>query len=200
MRYLFGALAALAIASAVSGCASDGEEKPVTEDIYQGPIPEKIDLRLERRDTAALPADALVKFQFINRGKDPSKNFRWILYEDGSLFAAHHSGDTSDWQVPFDTALPKTPSAQLNPAKVSDIRERLLEADFLSQPAYQANEMVKDGAFYIITARIQGQVHEVIYVAHRPPLVDFLMAITSSADVGHARESSNPLKRIAFWR
>jgi hypothetical protein len=147
-----------------------------------GPIPDQLDVRLERRDTQPLPPDALIRFQVIGRGKNPANNYRWILYDDGRLFLARHSGDTSDWKTPFDTELPQTPTQQLDARVVDEVKNQLRQANFLAQAPYQADETVEDGTFYVVTARIDGKVHEIIYDAVSTPLTDFLATIASSAD------------------
>lgn len=151
------------------------------EGTYVGPIPDQLDVRLQRRDTDPLPPDALIKFQAIGRGKDPSYNYRWLLYTDGRWFLAWHSGDTSgDWQTPFDTPLPVSPTKQLKANVVNDIKKQLQKANFLAQPPYQADQTVEDGTFYVVTAQMDGQTHEVIYEGVYPPLVEFLETIAST--------------------
>lgn len=145
-----------------------------------GPMPELTDVRLQRRDTDPLPPDALLKFQAINRGKDPSYNYRWLLYSDGRWFLAWHSGDTSDWQTPFDTDLPPTATKQLPGAVVSEVKKQLQSANFAAQPPYQVDQTVEDGSFYVVTARLDGQVHEVIYEGVYPALIEFLETMVST--------------------
>ena len=147
---------------------------------YSGPVPEQLDVRLERRDTSPLPPQALVRFQMITRSKRAYLNYRWVLYEDGRWFLARHSPEVDDWQVPFDTDLPSKPTGRL-PAKVVDeVKKRLGETKFLDQPPYLANRSVKDGDFFVVTARSEGRVQEVIYEAVSPPPVDYLAAFVST--------------------
>lgn len=152
-------------------------KKPVTS----GPVPGKLDPRLERRDTSPLPPDALVRFQLMNRGKNPRPNYRWVLHEDGRLFLARHSGDTSgDYLTPFDTELPAKPTKVLPPGAVNEVKEQLGQARFLEQAPYYLDKTVEDGGSYVVTARINGKVYEVIYEAYSPPLVKFLSTIASA--------------------
>lgn len=146
---------------------------------YAGPVPEQPDLRIQRRDTDPLPDDAWLKFQFINRGPNPRYNYRWLLFDDGQLYVAWHSQDLSDPYTPFDTEWPETPSRRLEPSEVAVLRQALREADFGSQPPYQADLRVEDGSFYVVTARMDGQVHEVIYEAVYPSLLDPLTAVAA---------------------
>lgn len=156
------------------------KETTMKEGISSGPIPDKLDVRLERRDTTPLPPNALIRFQTINRGKSPALNYRWILYEDGRLFLARHSGDTSgDYRTPFDTELPSDATKQLESNVVKNVKEHLKQANFLEQAPYQLDNSVDDGGSYVVTARINGKVNEVIYEAVSPPLVDFLRTIDS---------------------
>jgi hypothetical protein len=148
--------------------------------IYSGAIPENIDIRLKNRDINPLPKDALLKFQVINRGKNPQYNYFWILNEDGKLFLARHSGDTSsNYSIPFDTDLPKEPTKILPANVVQEVKKQLQQADFLQQSPYYLDQTVDDGGFYIITARIDGKEHTVIYEALQTPLVQFLETIES---------------------
>jgi hypothetical protein len=152
----------------------------MNERIFSGSIPENLDVRLERRDTTPLPPDALVRFQVINRGVLPDVNYRWVLYEDGRLFLARHSGDISgDYRIPFDTELPTAPTKKLPTDVVNEVKEHLNRANFLEQAPYHLDNNVEDGGFYVVTARINGKVHEVIYEAVYPPLVEFLETIES---------------------
>ena len=155
----------------------DQGDDAMNGNVVAGPIPEDLDLRLIRRDTDPLPPDALIKFQAISRAKDPSNNYRWILYEDGRWFMAWHSGDTSDWQTPFDTVLPAEPTAMIAKRDVKKIEKELKNAGFAGQSPYLADPRVEDGTYYVVTARLKDQVHEVIYDAAYPPLVEYLDGI-----------------------
>ena len=136
-----------------------------------------LDVRLQRRDTSPLPEGAWLRFQAINRGKDPSYNYRWLLYENGLWFNAWHSGDTSDWQTPFDTPLPDQPTAELPAALIDQIREQLSLAQFMTQPPFQQDMTVEDGSYYVVTVQTDGQIYEVIYKTVSPPPVSFLEKI-----------------------
>jgi hypothetical protein len=127
-----------------------------------------------------LPPDALIRFQVISRGPNPRHNYRWVLNEDRRWFLARHSGDTSDPDRPFDTDLPAEPTRRLGRGVVRKIGRELKKAGLADQPPYTRDRGVRDGGIYIVTARIGGQVHEVIYDAAYPPLVEFLEAIIHS--------------------
>lgn len=153
-------------------------------DAVGGPVPSELDVRLERRDDSALDDRTVVRFQRINRGPDPSINYRWLLYDDGRIFVARHSGDTSDPYEPFDTPLPDTPTAVLGDDEVAALRAGLQEADFSSQAPYQVDETVEDGVFTVVTARLGGSVHEVIYEAVQPPPVPRLERLLDRLEGG----------------
>jgi hypothetical protein len=138
------------------------------------PIPDALRDWYQKWLAYPLPAGALVRFQVISRGPNPRYNYRWELYQDGRWHLARHSGETNGSDAPFDTELPSKPTRHLPPDVVVEVREQLEVADFWAQPAYQANRSVRNGAFYIVTARSGDQVHEVIYEADYPPLVEFL--------------------------
>lgn len=149
-------------------------------------VPEELDVRLERRDTSGLRGDVVVRFQRINRGPSPAPNYRWELHEDGALHLARHSGDTSDPYTPFDTDLPSKPTIHLEPDAIDDVLAALQAAGFAAQPPYQVDETVEDGAFTIITARLDGEVHEVIYEGVRPPPVPSLEDLERTAELGRS--------------
>ena len=157
-----------------------------------GELPARLDVRLERRDRNPLPPEALLKFQVINRGKDPTYNYRWVLYLDGRWFLAKHSGDTSDWQTPFDTELPITPTKTLKAEAINEVTQQLRQADFLTSAPYWLNNSVEDGTFYVVTAQLDGKMHEVIYEAASTPLTDFLEAFTN-------RQASPEAKSRFTW-
>lgn len=143
----------------------------MTEDFYAGPLPEGFAMD---RDDDPLPEGALVKFQVIDRGADPTYNHRWVLFPDGRLFLAWNSEQMDFTILPFDTELPDEPTAILDAAVVQQVKDQLRAADFLNQHAFQAQLKYQDGTTYILTARLGETVHEVIYDAFAPPLVAFL--------------------------
>jgi hypothetical protein len=107
---------------------------------------------------------------------DVSRNYRWVLHSDGRLFCPQlarrrrqrrrlrhrAAGDTDD---------------DLPPATVAEVERRLRAVGFARQAPYQANPRVQDGSWYIVTARLDGQVHEVVYDAFYPPLITYLDAL-----------------------
>lgn len=156
------------------------KETIMTNQIVSGEIPKDLDIRVQNRDTKPLPKEALVKFQVINRGLSPHANYRWLLYEDGRLFIDRHSGsDSSDYNFPFDRDFPSKPTKKLPAKVVNHVKQNLIDSGFLEQPPYQLDNRVEDGTFYVVTARISGRIHEVIYEAFYPPLVEFLETIES---------------------
>jgi hypothetical protein len=149
-----------------------------SEDLYTGLVPEGFTLP---RDESPLPAGALLRFQTIARGNDVWINHRWVLYRDGRLYLAWNTGHDNYETLPFDTELPIKPTKVLDRDSVNAVEMQLRESGFLNQPPYQLDTAVEDGTFYIVTARIDGMVHEVIYEAYEPPLIDFLYEIGNAA-------------------
>lgn len=151
------------------------ENDIMTESGFEtGPIPANLKDWLEKWDSIALPPEVLLKFQVVSRGPDQSGNYRWLLYEDGRWFMVRHSGDKSRREPPFDRDLPDRPTAQLPAEVIFEVKAQLQAANFLAEPAYQVDRGVRGGSLYIITARIDGKIHRVIYDAAYPPLVEFL--------------------------
>lgn len=141
---------------------------------YSGAIPDDLNIRLQQRDTSPLPAEALVRVQVINRGQTPQANYRWVLYKDGRWFLNRHSNDFRTWQTPFDSDLPTAPTQILPASRVAEVETALRRADFANQPPYQEDRTAQDGSYIVVTARLDGAVHEVIYNAVYNPLVDYL--------------------------
>jgi hypothetical protein len=56
----------------------------------------------------------------------------------------------------------------------------LRDAKFAGQPPYQANPSAQDGSWHVVTARLDGRVHEVIYDAFEPPLVRYLGGVAGA--------------------
>ena len=165
----------------------------MTEDFYAGPLPEGFAMD---RDNDPLPEGALVKFQVIDRGTDPTYNHRWVLFPDGRLFLAWNSAEVDFMSAPYDTELPDEPTAVLEPALVQRVKDELISADFLNQHPFQARLKVEDGTTYILTAQLDQTVHEVIYDAYKPPLVAFLENIGydyQDAGSGLQDPTSDPL-------
>ena len=150
------------------------------KDVQSGPIPGDLDPRLDHRDTQSLPPEALIKFQRMNRGKNPKNNYRWVLYSDGRWFLATNSGADLARDTPFDTELPTKPTKTLPANLVEQIKKALVDANFATLSPYFINPKVDDGSFSVISARIDGKVHEVIYEAYQPPYVELLADVVTN--------------------
>jgi|GEM_PF-1735254 len=148
-----------------------------SDSLVKSAIPENLDARLANRDTAPLPEGAFIKFQLISRGKDPSANYRWILFDNGDLYIGHHSEDTSDRKTPFDLPIPKKPRSRLDRKKVQQLTSMLININFLQQEPYQLDKSVEDGGFFIIKAKLNGNEHEVIYDAYYHDFLDTFLNI-----------------------
>lgn len=145
-------------------------------------VPEQLDERVERRDRSELGAKTVLRYQRIGLEKSPAKNLRWELDEDGSVRIARHSGETNDWQNPFDTDLPSDPTGTVGRERVEQVRRALAEAAFESQPPYQVGKAAKGGRVEVVTARTDGGVHEVIYENGRNALLDLLWEIPDEVE------------------
>jgi hypothetical protein len=152
-----------------------GDLSSVPNDLYNGPLPDGAEDW--EYDQDPLPPEALVKFQSLSRGPDVSRNYRWILYPDGRLFLARHSGNVAETSIVFDTELPSIPTKILDVATVKQVEKKLRNSNFFNQAPYQFNQGVQDGSWYVVTARLDNKIHQVIYDAYAPPLVDFLETI-----------------------
>jgi len=169
---------ALALAAACSSPTTPRDTEPaepaaaeaMNPRIKSGPIPADL---LTNRDLSPLPADAVVKFQSIGRLL-PDLNYRYVLLRDGSLFYAAHSGQPGDARVLFDTPLPTVATRKLSGRQVAAVEKALRKHKFVDQPAHQLDPQVQDGSIFVVTARVDGREHEVIYEAYAPPLVELL--------------------------
>lgn len=145
--------------------------------IKKGPLPRRLSPKLEQRDTRPLPSEALLRLQKISRGKNPSNNYRWVLFYDGRVFHDYHEGDESDWSSPFNDDLAAEATEKLGTETVNNVEEWLRQENFLEEPPFQVDENIRGGDYYIVTARLAGQIHEVIYAAVFPPLIDNLWTL-----------------------
>lgn len=159
--------------------------------LVAGP-PDVPDRRLQRREPIALPAGAVLAFERINRGKNPSPNYRWLLTEDGAVRLARHSGDTSDPDRPFDTPLPEQPTGTLEPHRLAMIRAAIEAADPADQPAYLSDPGVEDGAFSVITLPTGSGSRELVLDGATTPLVQTLRQVAEDWLAGDFSGSGDP--------
>ncbi len=144
-----------------------------------GPVPDDFGRWKEAWDSP-LPSDALLRFEVMSRGPNPKHNYRWLLDEDRYWYLARHSGDTNDSDLPFDTDLPAEPTNRLKRGTIRKIKRELKKANLAEQAPYTLDRGVRGGGIYIVTTRIDSEVHQVIYDAAYPPLVEFLEEIIHS--------------------
>jgi hypothetical protein len=142
------------------------------------PSPEKQSEGLPRPDARSeddrLPTGALVGYQQISLGMQIPGNYRWILYEDGRWFLSRNSASYSGQRGDFEFDLPTAPTRILPSDIVREVRDQLRAADFLSLEPQFFDPTMQDGARMIVTARLDGRVHEVTYDGASSPLVDYL--------------------------
>ena len=146
----------------------------MNDDFFQSELPEKLDPRLANRDLEPLAPGALVKYQYISRGRNAAGNYRFVLYEDGRWFYTENSGETAAWEQPYNTPLPDQATRQMPPEVIEQTLNLLDQESFFSQSPYQVQLGPREGSFYIVTAQRDGRIHEVIYVNTSNPLVDYL--------------------------
>lgn len=149
--------------------------------IKKGPLPKRLPPRLEQRDIRPLPLQALIRLQQISRGKNPSNNFRWLLFLDGRVYYDVHHGGESDWSSPFADDLAAEPLQTLAAETVASVEDWLRQEDFLNEPPYQVDDSVRGGDIFVVTARLDDRLHEVIYAAVYPPLIDNLWSLIFGA-------------------
>jgi hypothetical protein len=141
-------------------------------------VPQEIDVRLQRRETAPLGAGVLLRVQAINRGKNPSRNLRFFVTTSGEVYTARHSDDTGDWQTPFDEPYPPAPDRRLSPERLQSLRA-VLDSRFEGEAAYTADEGVEGGLFLVITARTRSGLHESMYEAALTAVAKEVLALAA---------------------
>jgi hypothetical protein len=188
-RFDIGRLAAPILALALAGCAParssapTGDEgatadhprtkdsstmaerdQPPTAGGQQGQRVEKPDLQpVAGADQPPLPEGALLRFQHIYRGEGTAGNFRFVVYEDGRVFAQDNGGSDSDPPVLFTAPYPAQPTRVLGAAEVERIRAQIRQQGFLSlAPGYAPSHKVFGGDMQILEVRIDGKEHRVI--------------------------------------
>ncbi len=145
----------------------------------RGELPEWFKENFAGRDTKPMSSVEALKFQSIARGKSGIPNFRWVLHYDGAIYYAENSGPV-EYGVVFDSDYPDLPTINLPEKRVHEILEMIRQSDFFDHPPYLGNPKAKGGSLYILTARNspEEEPSEVVYDAHRPPVIDFLLEFT----------------------
>lgn len=130
-----------------------------------GPVPEGVADELAERDRSPLPAGAVVRFQAIAHGPDHRADVRWVLHDDGAVRLAARRA-----------RLPTSASGAVEMETVREIQDLLAREQFAALAPYQwrAGE---GGALFIVTARVDGAVHEVVYDRAATPLTDRLQRV-----------------------
>lgn len=140
-----------------------------------GEVPPVLRQRLSGRDDSPLPEGALVRYQLIGLAPGIGKNFRFVLFSDGRLFAAANSaGAPADDEQVFNTALPEIPTATVAAETVARVEEQLRASEFTASAPYLGNQGVRDGSVMLVTARVDDALHEVWYQNVSTELTDLL--------------------------
>ena len=114
-------------------------------------------------DQPPLPAGALLRFQHIYMGEGTAGNYRFVVHEDGRVFAQDNGASDSDPPVLFTAPYPDQPTRVLNAAEVERIRALIREHEILSlAPGYAPNHKVFGGDMEILEVRVDGEEHRVI--------------------------------------
>lgn len=145
---------------------------------YSGPVPDDADGRLARRDTTPLGEGRIVRYQRIGLEKSPTKNYRWELAADGSFYVAWHSDDDERWQEPFDTDYPDEPTDTLPADVVDQLKALIAEDGFFEREPYQRGATARGGRLDVVTVRLDGPEHEVVFENADTPLLE---AVTNLA-------------------
>ena len=147
-----------------------------------GGVPPELETMVEGRDDSPLPDGALVKFQYIGLVPGISKNFRFVLFPDGRLFSAVNTSEPPvDGHQRFNVDLPDEPSATVPAESVAQVCDLLDSTAFATGPAFTGAEGVRDGAVIIVTARVDGGVHEAWFANTATELTDFLWELHDEA-------------------
>jgi hypothetical protein len=147
-----------------------------------GQVPRLLEESLRGRDVSALPDNALVRFQSIGLAPGISRNFRFVLLQDGGLLLAENTAaEPVDPVQRFNAALPDSPSMTVRGPTVDRIRGLLREGEFASSPSYVGDEAVRDGSVMIVTSRVGGALKEVWYHNCDTELTDLLWSLRQSA-------------------
>jgi hypothetical protein len=154
----------------------------VDEGIVKGPLPKQLPDRMKLRDQRPLPDGALLRFQQMSRGRSPAYNRRWVLFSDGRVYYDRHRGNERDWSSPFKEDLRPKADTNISPESVKAVESWLREADFFDEPPYQVDHGVRDGDNFFVTARLDDRLHEVIYAAVYPPLVENLLNLIAQSN------------------
>lgn len=138
-------------------------------------VPGKLEKDLARRDKTPLGRGTLLRLQKLSMGPGIARNARLVVMEDGRCFYAHNVNDGKSVRgAVFNVPMPGEPSMTLPQAAVAEIKQALDEVKFFEEEPYVARENVRDGSLAIVTARRDGEEHEVWYMRVRNPLVDLL--------------------------
>jgi len=151
-----------------------GKKHPMVGQQEKQALPDSLDKRVAAVVAAPVAADVLLSYAYVARAKSPSGNFRYELHEDGRIFSVEHSGAGRDWQVPFDEPLPDEPERVVDAKKIAEVRRVLEEHGFFAHPGYEARVGTKGGAYTIVRARKNGELHTVVFENVKSPLLDFL--------------------------
>ena len=154
-------------------------------------VPADLAKWLDGRDKEPLGEGGLVRFQSLGLGPGIDSNFRLVVMEDGRCFVARNAAKSSRRKgVVYNVPLPDDPTFTLPDEALDQVRTALDEVGFFAEEPYVEGEPAKDGSLSIVTARQDGQEHEVWYMRTGNALTDLLHEI---ADATGAQSSAADL-------
>lgn len=128
-------------------------------------LPESLDIRLVNRDQTPMRSNEWLKVQVISMGKLPIYNYKFKLDTRGQLWLCRHSGDANaDYRQPFDQDWSDQPHTSWSVEEMEAARQTLTKANFATQAPYQLDPKMEGGTATVITARVDDQLKEVIYL------------------------------------
>lgn len=143
----------------------------MSEQIYRGPDPPGWAPEPEPR----LPEEALLLLRRVLEYVEGASR-RWLIYEDGRVFAAPGSEGPAGPLSGF----PTEPTARLDAAQVGELQRRLHDPPFRTEPVFQGLPDTEDGVLYVLTARVDGEQHQVRYYAYLPGLVEYVQGVVQA--------------------
>jgi hypothetical protein len=141
-------------------------------------VPER--LRAAFRVRAPLPPGTLLRLQVLGRGAHGGRNHVFELDSDGKVRYAEEQHDATS-PPRAELALTGRVRGRLDPAALRRVEQALAEGRFTEQPPYLGHPGASDGTIWVLTARVRGVVHEVVYEVYRPPLIEEIERLLSAA-------------------
>ena len=149
-----------------------------TDGLARGPLPARIDPRVDAILAEPVPDDIILVYASIGR-RSPVLNYRWSLDRAGRIFFVRRA-DNPDEALAFDQPLPARPSTRLDAWHLKEVLATLGLHHVFDHPGYEQRPGADGGGFVIVRARApeSGALHTIVFENSRPELLDFLEAVT----------------------